>query len=51
MFYYQSQISYWPHYSYRKKYDGELAEMSTKYFSSNLLQFTGMAIEIVSINM
>ena len=39
------------HATQPKKDDGELAEMSTKYFSRNLLQIAGMAIEIVSISM
>nr|GEU86977.1 zinc finger HIT domain-containing protein 2 isoform X2 [Tanacetum cinerariifolium] len=34
-----------------KEDDGELTEMRTKYFSRDLLQITGMAIEIVSISM
>ena len=34
-----------------KKDDGELPEMGTKDFSRDLLQITGMAIEIVSISM
>ncbi|KAI3663614.1 hypothetical protein L6452_45626 [Arctium lappa] len=33
-----------------KEDDGELTEMRTKYFSRDLLQITGMAIEIVSIS-
>ncbi|GKV19715.1 hypothetical protein SLEP1_g29940 [Rubroshorea leprosula] len=37
------------HATQPKKYDGKLAEMSAKYFSRDLLQITGLAIEIVSI--
>uniref|UniRef100_F6HXM6 Uncharacterized protein n=1 Tax=Vitis vinifera TaxID=29760 RepID=F6HXM6_VITVI len=39
------------HATQPKKDDGELPEMGTKYFSRDLLQIIGMAIEIVSINM
>ncbi|GGX41185.1 hypothetical protein GCM10010297_69120 [Streptomyces malachitofuscus] len=39
------------HAAQPKKDDGELAEMGTKYFARDLLQITGMAIEIVSIGM
>jgi hypothetical protein len=35
----------------QRKMMEELAEMSTKDFSGDLFQITGMAIEIVSISM
>jgi hypothetical protein len=39
------------HATQPKKDDGELAEMSTKDFSGDLFQITGMVIEIMSISM